>query len=260
MSLHEYHRPTDPESTSALLRSGEADARPIYVSPRPTALHEQNWEAAVDLSRLGLDFIQQDAEGGFRIGALTSLQDIVAAPDLQQYAGGLLPRAARLAAHLGLRNTANLGGVLTTVEGAPEVRLALMVLEAETVSADGFVTQVRLPARTLLTSLQRVARTPLDEAIVAVAIGLQPEDGVVTRARLAVSGIGQSPMQVEAAEAMLQSQVLTSELIDNVAASIMDSADPDYCDYRGSAEYRREMAGVLARRAMATAWQAGSKT
>ena len=260
MSLHEYHRPTDPESASALLRSGATDARPIYVGPRPTTLHEQNWEAAVDLSRLGFDFIQRDTEGGFRIGALTSLQDIVAAPDLQQYAGGLLPRATRLAAHLGLRNTANLGGVLTTAEGAPEVRLALMVLEAETVSADGFVTQVRLPAQTLLTSLQRVARTPLDEPIVAVAVGLQAGDGVVARARFAVSGIGQNPMQVETAEAILQSQALTSELIDKVAASVMDSADPSYCDYRGSAEYRREMAGILARRAVVAAWQAGSTT
>ena len=260
MSLHEYHRPTDPESATALLRSEETDAWPIYVGPRPTTLHEQNWEAAVDLSQLGLDFIQQDAEGGFRIGALTSLQDIVAAPDLQQYAGGLLPRATRLAAHLGLRNTANLGGVLTTAEGAPEVRLALMVLEAETVSADGFVTQVRLPAQTLLTSLQRVARTPLDEPIVAVAVGLQAGDGVVARARFAVSGIGQNPMQVETAEAILQSQALTSELIDKVAASVMDSADPSYCDYRGSAEYRREMAGILARRAVVAAWQAGSTT
>ena len=260
MSLHEYHRPTDPESATALLRSEETDAWPIYVSPRPTALHEQNWEAAVDLSRLGFDFIQRDTEGGFRIGALTSLQDIVAAPDLQQYAGGLLPRATRLAAHLGLRNTANLGGVLTTAEGAPEVRLALMVLEAETVSADGFVTQVRLPAQTLLTSLQRVARTPLDEPIVAVAVGLQAGDGVVARARFAASGIGQNPMQVETAEAILQSQALTSELIDKVAASVMDSADPSYCDYRGSAEYRREMAGILARRAVVAAWQAGSTT
>jgi carbon-monoxide dehydrogenase medium subunit len=242
------------------LRSEETDAWPIYVSPRPTALHEQNWEAAADLRRLGFDFIQRDPEGGFRIGALTSLQDIVAAPDLQQYAGGLLPRATRLAAHLGLRNTANLGGVLTTAEGAPEVRLALMVLEAETVSADGFVTQVRLPAQTLLTSLQRVARTPLDEPIVAVAVGLQAGDGVVARARCAVSGIGQNPMQVETAEAILQSQALTSELIDKVAASVMDSADPSYCDYRGSAEYRREMAGILARRAVVAAWQAGSTT
>ncbi len=260
MTLHEYHRPTDPESASALLRSGATDARPIYVGPRPTTLHEQNWEAAVDLSQLGLDFIQQDAEGGFRIGALTSLQDIVAAPDLQQYAGGLLPRTARFAAHLGLRNAANLGGVLTTVEGAPEVRLALMLLEAETVSADGFVTEVRLPAQTLLTSLQRVARTPLDEAIVAVAAGLQVQDGVVTSTQLVVSGIAKKSLRVEAVGARLHSQALTSDPFDKVIASVMESADPSYRDYRGSAEYRREIAGVLARRAVAAAWQSGSTT
>lgn len=255
MSLREYHRPTDPESAASLLRRRHTTTRPIFLGPRPAALHEHTWEAAVDLSSLGLVFIKRDADDGFRIGALTPLQDIVTAPDLKQYAGGLLSHGARFAAHLGLRNASNLGGVLTTAEGAPEIRLALLVLAAETMSADGFITEVRLPAQTLLTSLQRVARTPLDEAIVAVAIGLQREDNVVARARLAVSGISHTPVRLKSAEGILASQAPTPNLIDKVAAAVVRAADPTYSDYRGSAEYRREMAAVLTRRAVEMAWQ-----
>lgn len=255
MSLHEYHRPTNREATSALLRRAEVTTLPIYLGPRPTALHERNWDSAVDLSRLGIDFIKEDADGRIRIGSLASLQDIVTAPHLQEYAGGLLPCAARVAAGLGLRNAANLGGVLTTTLGAPELRLALLVLEAETVSAEGFITEVILPAQNLVTSLERVARTPMDEAIVAVAVGLQLGDGIIAQARLAVSGIGNYPMRVEAAESMLTSQVLTSKLTDAIATATLHAADPAYHDYRGSAEYRREMASVLTRRALETAWR-----
>ncbi len=259
MSLREYHRPTDRESAAYLLSRTHTTTRPIFLGPRPVALDEQTWEAAVDLSRLGLAFIKRVADGGFRIGALTPLQDIVTSPDLQQYAGGLLSRGARFAGHLGMRNVSNLGGVLTTVGGAPELRLALLVLDYQPVSAEGFITELRLPAQTLVTSLERVARTPLDEAIVAVAVGLQPRDSVIAQARLAVSGISKYPIRVEAAEAILTAQKPTPNLIDKVAAAVVSAADPDYSDYRGSAEYRREIAAVLTRRAVETAWQQEDK-
>lgn len=255
MSLREYHRPTDPESAGSLLRRKHTITRPIFLGPRPVALYKQEWEAAVDLSGLGLIFIKPDPDDGIRIGALTPLQDVVTAQDLQDYACGLLPCGARLAAHLGLRNAANLAGVLSTVDGAPEIRVALMVLAAQTIYTDGFITEIHLPAQTLLTSLQRVARTPMDEAIVAVAVGLKREDNVVARARIAVSGIGPIPVRLKAAEGILASQTLTPTLIDTVSAAAMTAADPAYSDYRGSAEYRREMAGVLTRRAVETAWQ-----
>lgn len=255
MSLHEYHRPTEHKKAAALLRRKEPTTLPIYLGPRPTALHERNWDSAVDLSRLGIDFIKQDVDGGIRIGSLAPLQDIVTSPHLQEYAGGLLPRAAGMAAHLGLRNAANMGGVLTTTFGAPELRLALLVVEAETISAEGFITEVILPAQELVTSLERVARTPMDEAIVAVAVGLQLGDGIIAHAKLAVSGIGIHPIRIEEAETMLTSQALTPKLTDAIATITLHAADPAYQDYRGSSEYRREMAYVLMRRAVETAWQ-----
>jgi CO/xanthine dehydrogenase FAD-binding subunit len=84
---------------------------------------------------------------------------------------------------------------------------------------------------------------------------LHREDNFITQARLAVSGISESPIRVEAAEAILAAQTLTPNLIDTVTAAVVSAADPDYSDYRGSAEYRRQIASVLTRRAVETAWQ-----
>ena len=260
MALREYHRPKEPKSASQLLRRTQPITIAIYLSPRPSALHNRKWEAAVDLSNLGLDRIQTESDGSVRNGVLTPLQDIVDAQHLKQYAGGLLPKCAHIAGHLGLRNVANIGGVLTTEKGAPELRLALLALDARHISTDGFITELRLPAQTLLTSLHRVARTPLDEAIVAVAVALRREDNIVTQARVTVSGISSTPVRIETSEEILTSQALTPSLIDKAAAATVSAADHTYDDYRGSSEYRREMACLLTRRAVETAWQREFKT
>ena len=85
MALREYHRPKDPKSAADLLHRTQPTTRAFYLSPRPIALHKRNWEAAVDLSNLELDLIQTESDGGFRIGVLTPLQNIVEAPHLKTY-------------------------------------------------------------------------------------------------------------------------------------------------------------------------------
>ena len=72
----------------------------------------------------------------------------------------------------------------------------------------------------------RVARTPADTPIVA-AVGRRDEEGNV---RMALCGVADIPILVDPDE------------IENV--------DPP-ADFRGSAEYRRQMAGVLGGRVLA---------
>jgi len=55
-------------------------------------------------------------------------------------------------------------------------------------------------------------------------------------------------------EAVLVDQLLTSELIAAAAARAAELVQPAG-DFRGSAEYRKAMAGVLAERALQQAWQ-----
>jgi carbon-monoxide dehydrogenase medium subunit len=61
--------------------------------------------------------------------------------------------------------------------------------------------------------------------------------------------VGLTPIHAVQAEDMLRGQPLTEENIRAAAASVKDVVDP-LDDYRGSAEYKRDMAEVFTRRAI----------
>ena len=267
--LQEYHRPTDAKRASSLLERISTETFPLYIAPCPTAVHERSFEAVVDLSALNLEYIRvndDDADGYIRIGALTTLSQLTGSSLLISYACGLLPQAARLAGHHGLRNIANVGGVLTSSQGPPEVLLALMVLDATIVFNDNsfvsaqlletsdhrgkFITEIRLPHKRAHTALQRVARTPMDEAIVAVAAAVYREDNLVKGVRLALSGVTSTPRRFPSVE-----ELLTKPVYDDAVHKALMTVISPVPDYRGSIDYRREMAAVLTRRALAIATQ-----
>jgi carbon-monoxide dehydrogenase medium subunit len=63
-----------------------------------------------------------------------------------------------------------------------------------------------------------------------------------------------SPWARDAANLWLEGRKLNGDSFDEVARAAMEAAQP-ISDVRGSAEYRRELVGVLTRRALATAEQ-----
>jgi len=92
-----------------------------------------------------------------------------------------------------------------------------------------------------------VARTPLDQAIVA-AVGAVVGQTV----RVAVAGASPLPFVVETTV-----DDLPATVIDRLAAAVTRQTAP-VADYRGSADYRRKMADVLARRALEAAFAKGA--
>lgn len=256
--LREYQRPTDLSSALNQMHRADARAVPILLGPRPSADAYRDAEIAVDLSGLGLDYVAE-RDGRVHIGAQTPLQSLIDSPAVSRVAGGILCEAARFAAHLNLRNIATLGGLIFTRESPPESLLALMALEAIAVAQDGgsktcSLAEYQPSADELLIevnfanpstvggALARVARSPQDAAIVAAVAVVEPEV-----ARLAVAGASPRPICKTLAGARL-----TQDRLAQFAESITSESSPAG-DYRGSAEYRKAMAGVLARRALAEA-------
>jgi CO/xanthine dehydrogenase FAD-binding subunit len=101
-------------------------------------------------------------------------------------------------------------------------------------------------------ALARVARAPRDEAIVAAAALVEMADGVCRQVRLAIAGAGK-PQRMASAEHILEGRPLNNTWLQKAVEAIEAEVTP-VSDFRGSAEYRRAMAGVLARRAVEGAW------
>ncbi len=95
----------------------------------------------------------------------------------------------------------------------------------------------------------RVARSPADPPIVAVIAVADWTDGLVKSARLALTGVWHSPAQLAKSAAMLAGGVLDDGKIEAVVAAVQQEVSPPD-NFLGSAEYRREMAAVLTRRAL----------
>ncbi len=252
--LRDYHRPADLQSAQKLLQRADARAVPLILSPRLPLDPYRDADAVVDLSQLKLNTIKEDG-GTIRIGGMTPLQELADSDLLQAQAGGVLCQAAHLAAHLGLRNVATLGGAILSTDGPPEVLLALLALDAEQVRDGDLLIEVRFAKQTQSgEGLERVARTPRDQAIVVAAAIVEaeaPRRGVSTcrHARLAIAGASPTPRRFTSAEKMLEGQTLSADLLQKIAAVVSADADP-VPDYRGSVEYRKAMAGVVAKRAI----------
>ena len=102
----------------------------------------------------------------------------------------------------------------------------------------------------------RVARTPADEPIVAAVAVVELDGGIVRQARVALVGAWREAARLAEAPSALLGGPLDGERIRAVAAAVEREVAPRG-DFRGSAEYRRAMAGVLTRRALEQCTAAG---
>lgn len=262
-----YYRPVQRPEALELL--GEPRSRPVVLGPCPEPWPHAGAESLVDLGALGLAHITA-AGGTVRLGGLAPLAEIVQSPVVASGPARVIAEAAAQAAQPGLLRVATLAGALISDRGAHELRLALLVLDATVVvetaagsarldvgapiPASAIVVEVVLPPSTGGTASARAARTPRDLAIVAATARVDIVDGLCRAARLAVAGASARPGRVAAAEQALEGRALTPETLSAAARAAMEAADP-VADFRGSADYRREMAGVLARRALEAAWR-----
>jgi CO/xanthine dehydrogenase FAD-binding subunit len=178
-----------------------------------------------------------------------------------------------------------LAGMETCPTWAPEPRRIPLAQLLAQGTQGGLITEVVVPRPGEGTGLafHKVGRTPSDSAIVSVAALLvmtegdggegdgrrspdralvvmgeglptEPRGGLCRRARLAVGGIGPVPQRLLSVEALLEGQVLSQALIEQAARAVPAAGVAWPSDFRASAEYRREMAVVLATRALGQTW------
>lgn len=226
----------------------------------------------------GLDAIQLDASG-LSIGALTTQRAL----EMHALACERYPVLAETLRHLAtprIRNVATVGGSLAHADPALDLPPTLIALDGtvhlsgpngeravpldeffldyyETVrEPDEILLRVTVPApaaRSGAAFVKYMPRSADDYATVAVAASVTlAEDGTLADVRLALGSAGSTPIRARQAEDVLRGQAPTTDLLSAAAATVKEEVDP-IGDVRGSAEYKREMAGVFVGRALGKA-------
>ena len=124
---------------------------------------------------------------------------------------------------------------------------------------DELLTAIRVPIpqpHTGSAHVKFLPRTADDYATVGVAATVQvdPATGTCQDCRIALGSVGSTPLRARQAEGVVRGQRLTPELLREAGAVAQQQTDP-ISDTRGSADYKRAMAGVFVRRALEQAWQ-----
>ena len=216
-----------------------------------------NVGTAIDLSGLGLDTIEETAEG-FAIGAMVTLRQLELHPDLEQYTEGAVRESVRHIVGVQLRNLATVGGSLYSRFGFSDVLTIFLALGASVELYKGGVVpleeyaqrpydrdilvRVLVPKQKAKFCYQSVRNSQTDIPVLTCAaaksatgeyrfaIGARPGKAVLYT------------MQADAGE----TPELTSA---RFAASVRGKIKTE-SNLRGSAEYRNHLAGVLVKRAV----------
>lgn len=236
-------------------------------------------DVLIDLNRVsGLDGIALDGGDLLRVGAMTRQSTLERHAEVAARCP-LLPAALRFVGHPPIRHRGTVGGSLAHADPAAELPAVLACLGGEVVAwsrqgervipaeelfvglmttalrPDELLTEVRmrLPSPVAGWAILEVARRHGDFALVGVVALLElAGTGTVREARLALFGVGPTPVRARAAEEALAGRQPTAEEFQRAAALVEEALDPD-SDLHASAEYRRQVGGVLARRALAQA-------
>ena len=233
----------------------------------------------IDINRLsGLDTITATPEGGLTIGALTRQRALERSKIVQEQ-NPILAAAMPLIGHFQIRNRGTIGGSLVHADPAAELPAVSLLLGAEfllrsksavrVVPAGEFflsylttairpaelLTEIRLPKWPSgeAWAVQEIARRKGDFALIGVALRAELDAvETVQKAVIVMFGVGGKPQRMERAEAILKGRRISEAFLRELSGVVAEELEPD-SDIHASAAYRKEVGGVLVRRALESA-------
>jgi CO/xanthine dehydrogenase FAD-binding subunit len=278
----EYADPKSLDDAVRLLEEHEFEAK--ILSGGQSLMPLLNMRLArpqllIDLAKIPeLDHVREDS-GTLVVGGMARQRALELSPVVRERFP-LVYDATMLIAHPQNRNQGTVGGSIAHADPAAELPALVMATDAEmiavgpdgarTISAEDFfvtylttsmeaseiLTEVRIPALAPNTgySLQELARRHGDFALAGViATVTLAGDGTIESGRVVLFGVGATPICATDAERMLAGEQPSEALFEAVAAKASADLDEPLSDVHASAEYRRALAGVMAKRALAEA-------
>jgi CO/xanthine dehydrogenase FAD-binding subunit len=242
-----YHRPQTLEEALTLLN--QPNTLPLGGG---TLLSQPTVDpiSVVDLQRLGLDSLR--AKGNdLEIGATCTLQTFLES----EHCPEALKPAIKLEAPINIRNSATVAGTLVSSDGRSPFATSLLAMDVKIEQAifdnskveyrisnigeflplrsTNLITKIIIPLNAKFT-FEFVSRTPADKPIICAAL-TQWTSG---RTRLALGGYGKSPM--------LAMDGTEADGLETAARNAYHEANDEWA----SAEYRMDVAAVLAKRCL----------
>ncbi len=221
-----------------------------------------------------LNYLDYNSDTGLRIGARTTIAQIVDSAEVESHYPALW-QAAKIFATPQLRNTATvvgnllrgspagdcsaavcaLGGklVMASAQGKRDVDIDdLWVSYGTTARADNELAlelQVPAPSAGTVSAFKRLTRVNEDLAKLNVAVSLEMDGSTCTAARFSMGCVAPTMIRLPAAEAVLTGATVNEESLAKAAEAVQQDISP-IDDQRSTAEYRRSVAGVYLKRAI----------
>ncbi len=232
-------------------------------------------ELLVDINNIpGLDYHREDPDGSLRIGALCRHSDLERS-QLLRAKQPTMAAAAPLIADPIVRNRGTLVGSLCHADPQGDWASVMLALNGEvvvagpegnrTIPVSELVTgpfqnalrpgelaiEARVPAPTgrISGNYLKLERRVGDFATVGVAVAIETSGSTVSRAGIALTGVGPSNIKATAAEQALVGNALSSGSIEQAARLAAEASQPK-SDHRGSADYKRHIVATFVSRAL----------
>ncbi|MGO9055362.1 MAG: FAD binding domain-containing protein [Streptosporangiaceae bacterium] len=280
-SRFRYEAPSSLSDTIAMLRDGGDYAKVLAGGQSLVPLMKLRFaspELVVDINNVpGLGYHRADPDGTLHIGALCRHVDLERSALLAS-TQPTMAAAAPLIADPIVRNRGTLVGSLCHADPQGDWASVVLALGGSVVAqgpggkrsipmAD-FVTgpfqNVLEPAEIAVEAVipaaqgtrsggyLKLERRVGDFATVGVAVAIETSGGTVSRAGIALTGVGGSTIGATAAAEALAGQPLTADSISRAADLAAEAARPR-TDHRGSAEYKRHIVRTFVQRILTRA-------
>ena len=278
----DYHRPKSLDEAIALLRQHGDEGRLLaggHSLVPMMKLRLANPSHLIDLCAVaGLKGFDE-ADGAIRIGAMTTQAEIIASQLLAAKVPILRETALQIADPQ-VRYCGTIGGNLANGDPGNDMPAVMMALGADfllhgpsgeraipareyyraafttALGEHEVLSAVRIPTPPAGhgSAYEKMKRKVGDYATAAAAVILVMEAGTCLDARVALTNLADTPLFAEEAGRALIGTPVDAAAIENAAAAAVAITDPA-SDLRGPAEFRKHVAGVMVRRALARARQ-----
>ena len=277
-----FESPESVDAAISLLAGASGDARvlaggtDLLVQLRADMIEP---ELVVDIKRIAETRTVKEEDGGFRVGAAVAGAELKEHTSFSSVWPGVM-YACDLIGSTQIQGRCSMAGNLCNASPAADSVPAMVAVGAiariagpngvrdvpveEVPTAPGrtslakgeFVVSIFFPKKVANTGdayLRFIPRTEMDIAVVGSGVCLTLDDsGTCTAAKVALGAVAPTVILVPDAASALVGTKVDEAAIEAAGAAATAAATP-ISDKRGTVEYRKKVAGVLTRRALATA-------